>query len=138
MRSLPARPRLVDEVNLLILQAEPIVANLEVLVDRTDALFVRVHRHRRPDLALNLLAAAEAEEAAAALLPVRSSLEATARLAQVVDRRVHVVRLLRDRLARHRARPQAHRPEDAVNGALGLEVGLDGRPIASENGLLEA
>ena len=65
----------------------------------------------------------ELAEEAAALCALTRNLQPPRRLAQLVDRDVHREGLVRDRLARPRARPELHGPEDAIDRTLLLERG---------------
>mmetsp|Transcript_6566 Transcript_6566/g.21030 ORF Transcript_6566/g.21030 Transcript_6566/m.21030 type:complete len:252 (+) Transcript_6566:82-837(+) len=119
-------------------EAEAVVAQLDVLIDGVLALGVRVLRDLAPLAVVHRLWPTKAKEAAAALLAARGGAQVTARLAQLVDGVVHRERLRRDRLRREGGRPQLERAEQPVNRTLLLERRLDRGPVATAHLLAQA
>merc|ERR1740130_2347938 len=126
----------VDGVDDRELQPHAVVADVNELVDSLDALLVSGEGQLLPLALLDLLGPAEAEEASALLGAHGGYGEEVDRVSQLVDSGVHRDGLLGDRLPRERARPQLHRPEDAVNAALLLNGLVESRPVAGGHGLL--
>merc|ERR1740130_351912 len=126
----------VDGVDDHELQPHAVVADVNELVDSLDALLVSGEGQLLPLALLDLLGPAEAEEASTLLGAHGGYGEEVDRVSQLVDSGVHRDGLLGDRLPRERARPQLHRPKDAVNAALLLNGLVESRPVAGGHRLL--
>merc|ERR1719440_661553 len=99
----------LDGVDGRKVDAEAVVADLNVLVDGVGALLVRRGGERLARTVVELLRAAEEGEEARVLLGARrGDTKARHRLAQLVDGGVHRDGLVGDGLGRKRARPQSH------------------------------